>query len=301
MPPMPKFTVYTRMFLTRLRLAAILAVLVVPLVLLAQQTLKVDVDLVNVFATVQDDRGDFVPGLTKDDFVVYEDDQPQPVSVFEKDSAVRSAISVLLDTSGSVVDILPYESRGIRDFAKTISYPDEYSVITFGTSVKMIHRSPDTQQHLDQVLQGLKPYGTSVLFDAMLYAMDRVNASANERKALVIFTDGNDNGSNIEYGRVSQESQLSGVLLYFVAIGSPILVDKHTVEPLAGDSGGRVFYVPKAESVMPYLDKIRSELSRQYYLGYYATRRPGYHHIRVEMPRHSELKLHTRNGYLVRR
>jgi len=285
------------MFLT----SRIIILLLIPVAILAQQTLKVDVDLVNVFVTVQDDRGEFVTGLTKDDFVVYEDDQPQQISVFEKDSAVRSALGVLLDTSGSVVDILPHETRGIRDFAKTISFPDQYSVITFGTSVKLIHRSPDTQRHLEVALQGLKPYGTSVLFDAMLYAMDRVNASDNERKALVILTDGNDNGSTIEYGRVSQEAQLSGVLLYFVAIGSPILVDKHTVEALADDSGGRVFYIPKTDSVMPYLDKIRAELSRQYYLGYYASRTPGYHRIRVDMPRRSNLKLHTRSGYLVRR
>jgi Ca-activated chloride channel homolog len=283
-----------------LRFAGLL-LLLLPLAVRSQQTLKVDVDLVNVFVTVKDANGEFVTGLTEDDFVIYDDAEPQKIAVFDKDSAVRSAIGVLLDTSGSVVGILPYETRGIRDFAKSIFFPDEYFVITFGTSVRLIHRSPETPQHLDQVLLGLRPYGTSVLFDAMLYGMDRVNASDNERKALVVFTDGNDNGSNIEFGRVAQESQISGVLLYFVAIGSPVLVDKHTVESLAGNSGGRVFYVPKAESVVPYLDQIRTELSRQYYLGYYIVRRPGYHRIRVDLPGRSSLTVHTRDGYLVGR
>jgi Ca-activated chloride channel family protein len=302
LPPTRRSTVYMRMFTTRSALrGAILPLLLLPLALLAQQTLKVDVDLVNVFVTVKDAGGQFETGLTKDDFVIYDDGEPQKIAVFEKDNAVRSAIGVLLDTSGSVVDILPYETRGLRDFARSISYPDEYLVITFGTNVRLIHRSPETFQHLDQVLLGLRPFGTSVLFDAMLYGIDRVNASDNERKALVVFTDGNDNGSNIEFGRVAQESQMSGVLLYFVAIGSPVLVDKHTVESLAGNSGGRVFYVPKAESVVPYLDEIRTELSRQYYLAYYITRRPGYHRIRVDLPGRSNLSLHTRDGYLVGR
>ena len=86
----------------------------------------------------------------------------------------------------------------------------------------------------------------------------------------------------------AEESQLSGVLLYFVAIGSPVLVDKHTVESLSGNSGGRVFYIPKAEPVMPYLSRIRTELSKQYYIGYYVSRTPGFHRIRVEIPKLNE-------------
>jgi VWFA-related protein len=266
----------------------------------AQQTLKVNVDLVNVFITVQDEKGEFVTDLGRDDFVIYDDRNPQQIAVFEKNEQVRSALGILLDTSGSVVDVLPYETRGLRDFAKTITPPDEYFVITFGTNIRMIHRSPDSQQHLEQVLQNLRPYGTSVLFDAMLYGMDRVNSSDNPRKALIIFTDGNDNGSSVEYRRVVQQAQVGGVLVYFVAIGSPVLVDKHTVDSLSRESGGRVMYVPKAESVLPHLERIRRELAQQYYVGYYGSRTPGYHQIRVEIPGRKNLRVLARSGYLVR-
>src|SRR5438067_35143 len=124
---MRRSTVYTPMSGTR-RALILFLVVVAPLAVLAQQTLKVDVDLVNVFITAQDDRGEFVSGLTRDDFVVYEDGQPQQISIFEKDRAVRSAIGILIDTSGSTVDILPYERRGVIDFAKTINHPDQYYV-----------------------------------------------------------------------------------------------------------------------------------------------------------------------------
>ena len=264
---------------------------------LASQTVKVDVNLINVFVTVHDEAGKPVAGLTRDDFVVYDDDQPQAISVFEKDEAVHSSIAVLMDTSGSMVDILPFMNRGVRDFAQTILHPDEYYVMTFGTSVRMIHRSPQTVVHLDQVLKELKPYGTSVLFDAMQYGMDRVQTSENQRKALVVFTDGYDNGSKLNYGRVARDAQASGALLYFVAIGSKILVDTQTLESLASVSGGRTFYVPKSDSVSPYLARIRDELSRQYYLGYYTGRRSGLHHIRVETPNQKGLTLHARTAY----
>jgi Ca-activated chloride channel family protein len=285
--------------MTRLFKPAAWVLLLIPLTELAQQTLKVNVDLVSVFVTAQNERGEFVNDLGKDDFVVYDDGEAQQISIFEKERDVRSAIGILLDTSGSTVDILPYERRGLIEFAKTIVHPDQFYVVTFGTNVRLIHRSPETHAHLEQVLQGVRAFGTSLFFDAMLYGMDKVNASDNERKALVVFTDGSDNGSNIEFGRVVREAQLSGVLLYFVAIGSPVLVDKHTVESLANESGGRVFYVPKSDQVLPYLDKIRAELAKQYYIGYYITRKPGYHHIKVDLPGKRDIRIRTKSGYLV--
>jgi hypothetical protein len=78
--------------------------------------------------------------------------------------------------------------------------------------------------------------------------------------------------------------QQSAVLLYFVAIGSKVLIDSHTLESLSDVSGGRTFYVPKQDAMDPVMEQIHTELGRQYYLGYYVQRRPGSHHIRVEVP-----------------
>src|SRR5262249_15053518 len=141
----------------------------IPLAALAQQSLKVNVDLVNVFITAQDEHGEFVNNLTRKDFVIYEDGEPKEISIFEKERDVHSAIGILLDTSGSTVDILPYERKGLIEFARSIAHPDEYYVVTFGTYVRMIHRSPESNAHLEQALQGIRAYGTSLLFDAMLY------------------------------------------------------------------------------------------------------------------------------------
>ena len=77
-----------------------------------QQTIRVDVNLVNVLATVLDKNGRFVAGLSRDDFRVYEDDIPQDVRLFEKDGEVQSSLGMLVDISGSMVDVLPFMLPG---------------------------------------------------------------------------------------------------------------------------------------------------------------------------------------------
>ena len=278
----------------RLLLCGILFCLSLPLCF--PQTLKVDVNLVSVFATVKDDRGNFVTDLTKDDFRVYEDGQLQNIQIFEKQDNVASAIGMLLDTSGSMVDILPYMRRGVRDFARGLPRTHDFFVISFGTSVKLIHSSSQSQKHLDESLAALRAWGTSTLYDSLLYAMERLEKSDHPRKALIIFTDGNDNGSNISHGRIVEEVQSSGVLLYFVAIGSPILIDSHTLEPLSDISGGKTLYVGKQDAVAPVLEQIRAELAQQYYLGYYAPRREGFHRLRIEVPSR-DFKIRAKAGY----
>jgi Ca-activated chloride channel family protein len=260
------------------------------------QTLKVDVNLVNIFATVKDQRGDFVTNLTKDDFRIYEDGQAQDIQIFEKQDKVDSSIGLLMDSSGSMVDILTYMRRGIRDFTHALPKADEFFVVTFGTTVKLIHTSAQSQKHLEDAMMALRAYGTSSLYDGLMYSIAEVEKSDRPRKALIVFTDGNDNGSNVSYGRVVEQAQGSSVLLYFVAIGSPVLVDSHTLESLSAVSGGRTLYVSKQEAVSPVLDQIRAELSQQYYLGYYAPRRPGFHQLRVETPGRS-LKIRAKTGY----
>src|SRR6185369_12144271 len=262
------------------------------------QTLKVDVDLVSIFATIKDERGQFVNNLTKDDFRVYEDDQPQDIKIFEREEKVQSTIGILMDTSGSMVDIMPYMKKGTRDFTHSLPKGDEFFVASFGTAVKLLHTSSQPQKHLDESMLTLKAWGTSTMYDALLYGMEKVQKSERPRKALIVFTDGNDNGSKVTNGRIVEEIQTSAVLLYFVAIGSPKLVDSHTLEPLSDLSGGKTLYVAKQDAVSPVLDQVRAELAQQYYLGYYAPRREGVHHLRVEVTGRN-LKIRAKPGYTV--
>jgi Ca-activated chloride channel family protein len=262
----------------------------------AQTPLRVDVNLVSIFLTVQNDRGEFITNLSADDFRVYEDDAEQKISIFEKEDQVQSAIGILIDNSGSMVDILPLVRDGILRFARQLKRLDEAFVITFGTWVRLIYDVRDPVQSLEPKLKALEARGTSVFFDALLEGMRKGSASERARKALIVFTDGDDNGSAAGFGEVSRLAQRSGVLLYFLPIGSRVLVDQHTLEQLASQSGGRVIYLSKTDPVPRALDSIRLELSKQYYIGYYAPRKSGFHALRVEVPGRN-VKIRAKTGY----
>jgi VWFA-related protein len=221
----------------------------------------------------------------------------QKIDVFETQEQVGSAIGILMDTSGSMVDILPFMKTGISDFSRTMRKSDDFFVVAFGITARLVHRSSQSQRHLEDTLRGMRAFGTSAMYDGLVYAIDKVDTSDLPRKAVIVFTDGNDNGSKSDYTRVVQEAQQSGSLLYFVAIGSRVLIDTRTIESLSDLSAGRTFYVAKGEALSPVLDQIRTDLAHQYYLGYYISRTPGTHHIRVEIPGR-ELRIRAKTGYV---
>jgi VWFA-related protein len=263
----------------------------------SQGTLRLDVNLVNVFLTVQNSRSEYVTGLTADNFRIFEDDVEQKISIFEKDDRVGSSIGLLVDNSGSMVDILPIMKTGVLDFAQKAKRNDEFFVMTFGISARVIQDVRQPVQRLETAFKTITASGTSVFFDAMIQGMAKVSRSELQRKALIVFTDGNDNGSKSGFGEVSLAAQRASVLLYFVPIGSKRLVDQPTVESLANLSGGRVLYLDKTDSIRPVIESIRTDLSRQYYLGYYAALRPGLHRIRVEVPG-QDVRIRTKTGYM---
>jgi len=262
-----------------------------------QPTLSLDGTLVNVFLTAQNSRGDYVTSLNAEDFRVFDDDVQQKVSIFEKEDRIGSSIGLLVDNSGSMVDILPIMKAGVLDFAQNARRGDEYFVMTFGIRAQIIQdiRQPVTK--LETAFKTLSASGTSVFFDAMLQGMSKVSRSDQQRKALIVFSDGNDNGSKSGFGEVSHAAQRTNVLLYFIPIGPKRMIDQPTVESLAKLTGGRVLYLDKAESIRPVIESIRTELSKQYYLGYYTTRRPGLHHIRVETPG-QDLVIRSKTEYM---
>ena len=262
-----------------------------------QDTLKLDVNLVNVFATVTTPRGEFVTGLSRPDFRIFEDDVEQKISIFEKEDQVETAFGVLIDNSGSMIDILPIMKNGVLDFAQKAKRTDEFFVMTFGTRVQVLLDTHQPVRNLDSAFRTLQAQGTCVLFDALIQGMAKISRSDQERKAMIVFTDGNDNGSKAGFGAVHLAAQRSGVLLYFVPIGPRVHIDQPTVESLATLSGGRVIYLEKSEPIRPVMESIRTDLAKQYYLGYYAPVRPGLHHIRVEVPGR-DVRIRAKTDYM---
>ena len=262
-----------------------------------QGTVSLDVNLVNVFLTAQNSRGEYVTGLNAEDFHVFEDDVEKKISIFETDERIGSSMGLLVDNSGSMVDILPLMKAGVLDFAQKTKRNDEFFVMTFGIRAQVIQDIRQPVAKLDAAFKTITASGTSVFFDAMLQGMAKVSRSEQQRKALIVFSDGNDNGSKSGFGDVSHAAQRTNVLLYFIPIGAKRLIDQPTVESLAKLTGGRVLYLDKADSIRPVIESIRTELAKQYYLGYYTARRPGLHRIRVEVPG-QDLRIRSKTEYM---
>ena len=260
-----------------------------------QQSLRVDVDLVNVVLTVQDSAGRYVTDLQQSDFRIYEDGVEQTVAVFDKED-VDSAIGVLLDNSLSMVDILPMMKAGLLDFVEKSKGLNKLFVMAFGTRVRTLHEAGDPFSELQATIKLLGAQGTSVLFDSLVEGLRKVAGQKSDRKALLVFTDGIDTASRAGFKDVLLETQKAGALLYFIPIGARVLIDEHTIDQLAKETGGRAIYLRRDDPIRPAMDGIRQELARQYYIAYYTSRKPGYHAIRVEVPGR-DVRVRAKAGY----
>lgn len=278
--------------------ASFIALLGVVLATQAPQTLEVDVDLVSVFLTVHDQSGAYVDGLGMNDFRVFEDGESREIEVFEEGGGVESSLGILIDDSGSSAGILEAIRSGVAEFAGSFGPGDEIFVMSFGAETRVIHDFGDNPRDLRRALEQLRSWGTSVFFDALDDGIGKLASARNTRKALIVLTDGEDNRSTTTYREIVRSAQSGMVLLYFIGMGPPILVDTYTLEGLASMTGGRVALMSGDDSPGDALRAIRSELSRQYYLAYYSSSEPGYHAIRVEVPGR-DFTVRAREGYLV--
>lgn len=272
--------------------------LFVSLIVPWQGTIEVDVNLVNIFATVEDDAGRFVDGLTASDFVVREDGREVPVEVFEDQDDLTTSLGILVDNSGSSSEVLRSVRSGLPEFVRTLPPGDDAFVMSFSTGARLIHDFGDDPKRLGEAIDGLRPFGTSLLFDALSSGVRKVREGEHERQALIVLTDGTDNRSNRSYGEVVLEAETGMVLLYFIGIGPGILVDRYTLEGLASKTGGRVVLLGRDRTVGDALDEIRHDLGRQYYLGYHASAQPGYHTVEVAVPGRA-VRVRAREGYRV--
>ncbi len=273
-------------------------ILILPLTLPLQSVLKVDVNLVNVFATVHDAEGRYVGGLSREDFRVVEDGEERAVEIFETTADLSSSLGVLVDNSGSSASILRSIKSGVEEFSRRLTPEDEAFVMSFAIEAEVVHDLNEDMGRLPGALERLRSWGTSVFYDALSLGITKTTEGSHERKALIVLSDGNDNRSQASYLEVVRAAQSNMVLLYFVGIGPRVLIDTYTMDGLASVSGGRVLLLGPDQSVSEALENIREELGQQYYLGYHGSVESGFHSIEVEVPGRG-LTVRARDGYLV--
>ncbi|MEZ5287046.1 MAG: VWA domain-containing protein [Vicinamibacterales bacterium] len=199
------------------------------------------VELINVTATVTDRSGRFVSGLSKDDFVVYEDNELVDVTHF---SAERSPVSlgIVLDASGSMQGEKWSAARDAIDrFLDALSgEEDEFFLYRFSGGADLVQDWTSDRRVLSWSLGRVRPNGGTAMYDAAAEAVPMAHGGRNRKKAVVIISDGNDTSSRVGVGEVKQLVRETEVLVYAVGIdgqGEPTIVSRP--RPPIGGGGGR--------------------------------------------------------------
>lgn len=275
-------------------------------------TLRVNVKLVNVFATVLDSQGAPVGSLTKDNFAVEEDGYPQSIAHFERESDLPLSIVLAIDTSLSTRKDLRLELESARRFIHTVLRPrDKVLIMAFDTEVREIVGFTSDLRTIDRGLDAIRAGGATALYDAVYLASDALQ-NREGRKILVVVTDGGDTVSSTSYQQALREAIQSEALVYSV-IDVPIASSagrdtggEHALIQLSHDTGGRYFYAASGADLDSVFKKIDEELRTQYLLAYYPTRRVAdsdFRRITVEVAparageRPGSLTVRARTGY----
>jgi len=279
----------------------------------AQATFRSGVDLVRVSATVRDRRGRPVLGLTRGDFQLNVGGERVPILEFQSDASGVS-LAVLVDSSGSMK--LAGRMQAAREVVSQVvrwiePARDEVTLLSFDRNLRTVH--PFTADplavlpHLDE----LQPYGMTSLYDAIAEAAQPLTERARPRRAVLVVTDGIDNGSELTPPEVSRIASEIDVPVYVVAVrvgadrigGIPdenTVLDaasQATLEDLAAWTGGDTFVAGTPSETSQAARRILAELRHQYLIAFEANQRAGWHPLSIGM-RKKNLSVRARGGYV---
>jgi len=272
-------------------------------------TLKVDVNLVNVFVTVTDAQGSPVGGLKKENFVLKEDDHEQKIAVFDKESALPLSIALAIDTSLSTRHDLPLEQDSAKRFARVIMRPvDALSVFGFSETVLQSTSYTSDLKRIDDGIDHIRLGAATALFDAV-YLASRSLDRRQGRKVLVLITDGGDTVSKVDYKeavRAAEEAESTVYSIIVVPIESSAGREtggEHALIQLSEDTGGKYYYATSMSQLDEAFRQISDELRTQYLLAYYPSERTSnsqFRRIQVNVsrtPDSANYRVRHRAGY----
>jgi Ca-activated chloride channel homolog len=259
---------------------------------------KVNVEVVQVTVTVTDDSGHFVGGIPRSAFKVFEDGKPQPITYFASEDVPLEVI-VAVDISGSMAPSMPKLKRAVKDFLGAVPSNDAVTLLGFNDNVFALTRKTTDPSERVRAVDRLAPWGATALYDVVLRGIDMLGRQTG-RKALVVFTDGEDQGSHVAIEDVERRLQASDVTLYMIAQGRGISQEylKRTMQRLTVPTGGRTFTTDSVDTLQGAFEELLDELSNQYLLGYPPTntkRDDTWREIKVQVDGHTGIR--ARQGY----
>ncbi len=221
-------------------------------------------DLVEVYATVIDDKGEPVMGLHRDDFDVYENNQIQDVSTFAS-GEFPLTVALGVDRSWSMAgNPLRLAKAASQAFLKALRTDDRSMVVAISSEADVIAPLSMDRVNQQRAIEALDPWSTTALHDAIIAALDRLEPETG-RQALVLFSDGADRYSRATAAQVVARARRSNALIYPIAFGK---TRPGLLAELAVLTGGRSFLLRDPKDLEKTLQTIARELRYQYLLGY---------------------------------
>lgn len=272
--------------------------------------LRVDTSLVLIPAHVTDPIGATVTGLKRENFRITEDGVDQSISYFAREDAPVS-VGLVFDASGSMQEKKKTALQAASRFFSTSNPEDEFFLVEFNEKPKLSVPFTAEEEHLYDRMRSVRPFGRTSLYDAIHLALTELRNARNERKALVIFSDGGDNRSRHSFLEVKNKLFESDVQVYAMGIFNDEEMAKASqeeregpkrLEELASASGGRLHMVKNLDDLPEISLLVSNELRDQYLIGYApsnAARDGKYRRVRLKLDAPDAAKMHVgyRQGY----
>ena len=272
---------------------------------------RVQSEEVNLPATVVDGKQHLITSLTQGDFVVYEDDQPQKITLFRRED-VPVSIGILVDNSGSMREKRAAVSKSVVNFVKASHPQDEVFIVNFNDWPYLDQDFTSDLNLLRRALDQLDSRGSTALFDAVVAAADHLSKSARQSKRiLLVVTDGQDNFSRASLEdavRAAQKDKDHSPIIYTIGImgsGEKERQARRALETLSMQTGGVAFFPQDLGEVDEVSQAIARDIRNQYSITYKPTHPQGYGgYRRVKVVAHAtgqrDLAVRTKSGYFAR-
>ena len=240
---------------------------------LVNQTLKVDVELVTLNASVTDSQSRYVTGLGQEHFHIWEDKVEQKIEYLSSED-VPLSVGIIFDVSGSMNDKLSKARDAAVTFLKLGNLDDEYFLIEFSDRPKVVQDFTTDISNLQSRLVFTPAKGMTSLYDAVYLGLEKLKEGTNPRKALLLITDGEDNRSRYTFSDVKEFVKEQDVQVYSIGIlggfdsAGYSVSGRSLLEELSVKTGGLAFFPDSVDQLEDICTKIAVELKNQYVIGY---------------------------------
>jgi Ca-activated chloride channel homolog len=273
-------------------IAAIIATTASLVVAAQQPTFKSGTQVVSLFVTVADAAKRLVPDLKQEDFEVFDNDKPQPITYF--DSSIRPiTVVVMLDTSGSMTLSIELLKKAAEQFLIRLLPEDRAKVGAFNDKLQLSATFTNNRDQLISAAKDLDFGNGTRLWDAVDLSLDELKG-VEGRRVILVFTDGDDTESRkAGLGGVIERARAEEVMIYAIGLESQYMgapgrmvrtKPDRGLRKLADETGGGYFELEKSADLEPTFTRVAQELHSQYVIGFAPTQLDGrVHKLAVKM------------------